>query len=350
METHLNEIRVFHATHCYLCGDEGRILYHDLSDRLFGVSGKWGYNKCTNPQCGLIWLNPMPTKEDLGKAYTRYYTHRTITEPDTFVRRLRHEIRKGYIASKFGYTEGVSWWHRLCGWLAYLHPGQREEMDSSVMYLPSSKGKMLLEIGFGSGKVLNEMSKLGWDVQGVDFDDENVRQVRTQYGLAVHSGLLEEIKYPDDYFDAIFLSHVIEHVHDPISLIKECERILKEQGMIVLLTPNAESLSHIYFKSHYLGNDVPRHLSLFSKKTINELARRSDVHVVRCCSTIRGAAGMFVASWNIKKTGKHSCEERPSIWHRMSGHSYQYLQWLCLKFNKNLGEELLVILSKCKLS
>lgn len=61
---------------CYLCGGRGELLYEGLHDRLFGVPGRWNLKCCQREDCGLIWLDPMPTEEDIGKAYSTYYTHR----------------------------------------------------------------------------------------------------------------------------------------------------------------------------------------------------------------------------------------------------------------------------------
>ena len=60
---------------CYLCGSSGRTLHQDCSDRLFGVPGTWTFKQCANDQCGLIWLDPRPTRATIGKAYHSYYTH-----------------------------------------------------------------------------------------------------------------------------------------------------------------------------------------------------------------------------------------------------------------------------------
>ncbi len=55
------------ARYCLLCGDEGEILYKGQRDRLFGVPGIWTLMQC--PGCQLVWLNPQPTPDDIGKLY-----------------------------------------------------------------------------------------------------------------------------------------------------------------------------------------------------------------------------------------------------------------------------------------
>jgi hypothetical protein len=60
---------------CYLCGTGGEPLYEGLKDRLFNAPGEWNLKRCPNPECGLLWLDPMPLEEDIGMAYETYFTH-----------------------------------------------------------------------------------------------------------------------------------------------------------------------------------------------------------------------------------------------------------------------------------
>lgn len=59
---------------CYLCRNAGVPLYDNLRDRLFGVPGSWNIRQCSNRQCELAWLDPMPTRKDISKTYQNYYT------------------------------------------------------------------------------------------------------------------------------------------------------------------------------------------------------------------------------------------------------------------------------------
>ena len=60
---------------CHVCGAEGNLLYENLPDRLFSVSGQWDLRKCKNAECGSLWMDPMPLESELHKAYKSYYTH-----------------------------------------------------------------------------------------------------------------------------------------------------------------------------------------------------------------------------------------------------------------------------------
>lgn len=103
------------------------------------------------------------------------------------------------------------------------------------------------------------MQALGWQVEGVDFDPKGVRNAQAK-GLTVHLGDLDRQGYPDDSFDAVAMSHVIEHVPDPSALLRECRRILKPGGRLVVLTPNVASWGHRLYGSDWRGLEPPRRM------------------------------------------------------------------------------------------
>src|ERR1035437_2175287 len=89
---------------CYLCGTPGVPLYHGLPDRLFGASGEWNLSRCPAAGCGLIWLDPMPLAEDIGKAYETYFTHGDSAVAEArpgLARRVWRAMKRAYIAREF---------------------------------------------------------------------------------------------------------------------------------------------------------------------------------------------------------------------------------------------------------
>ncbi|MFZ2950549.1 MAG: class I SAM-dependent methyltransferase, partial [Desulfuromonadaceae bacterium] len=231
--TAVNCIRTEPKPDCMLCGQQGEVLYNGLRDRLFGVPGEWTLNKCPNAECGLVWLDPAPRKDELWKAYTTYYTHQDNLIPSSnVIKRVYRFVRDCYLSLKYCYFEGlIQSRFKWLGLLMYFFPGRRADVDFSVMYLPSKPHGRLLEIGCGSGSMLNYMVLLGWKAEGIDLDPSAVANAQGK-GLKVALGSLEEQGHQDKTFDAIILSHVIEHVADPACLLAECYRILKPGGVL----------------------------------------------------------------------------------------------------------------------
>jgi 2-polyprenyl-3-methyl-5-hydroxy-6-metoxy-1,4-benzoquinol methylase len=265
------QIRTAPYPKCILCGCEGRLLYSKQSDRLFCASGSWNFKICSNRKCGLIWLDPMPLAEDIGKAYTNYYTHATHKTAGRWglLKRIRSLAERGYWANEYHYEVGSRpSLASILGRLLRLSPIHRREADAWVRCLSAVPQGRLLDVGCGSGEWMSAMRQRGWVVEGLDFD-ENAVKIARQKGLTVECGLLEEQNYPDDSFDAVTLNHVIEHVRDPIGTLGECTRILKPKGKLILFTPNNASLGHLLFKEYWRGLEPPRHLHVFSMKSLH---------------------------------------------------------------------------------
>src|SRR5713101_4984405 len=75
----LCQIRSNPTPFCYLCGSEGNTIHQNQRDKLFEAPGIWNFKLCSNVDCGLMWLDPMPIEQDIGKAYEKYYTHAQTT-------------------------------------------------------------------------------------------------------------------------------------------------------------------------------------------------------------------------------------------------------------------------------
>lgn len=299
---------------CLLCGMNGKALYGGLRDRLFGAPGEWSLDKCVNDDCGLVWLNPAPRKDELWKAYTSYYTHEDNQYLSAGVaKRIYHHVRDCYLSLKYDYWEGM---HRsrqrFLGAFMYLLPGRRADVDFSVMYLRNKPQGRLLEIGCGSGSMLSSMESLGWRTEGIDVDPSAVSNARSK-GLNVALGDLREQSYGHNTFDAVMMSHVIEHVADPVELLTECYRILKPGGVLSLVTPNIESIGSRFFGRHWFHLDPPRHLVLYNVKAIQALANKAGFTNMRIGTTIRDAHALFWASYSISRQGRFVMGSQPGL-------------------------------------
>lgn len=251
---------------CPICGNSAReILHEELDDQVFFCApGMWTLYRCT--ACGSGYLDPRPTAETIGLAYRQYFTHAPSTrlayEDLSAVRRLRRALANGYRNARFGTDHQPS--SSLGVWLLRLLPRQRETLDSEARHLRRAvPGATLLDVGCGNGEFLDLAAKLGWKVEGIDFDPQAV-EVARQRGLVVHRGGINTLDDRAEYYDVITLSHVIEHVHDPLGLLRGCFRLLKPSGRLWLETPNLESTGHTYYGCHWQDLDPPRHLILFT--------------------------------------------------------------------------------------
>ncbi len=245
---------------CPLCGTAGNLLHAGMKDRLFNVPGTWSSRQCSNPDCSLIWLDPMPRREDIHKAYVTYFTHQ---EKEHGVSKSR---KKG-LAVRL-----LRAYKRLLKTLVGIG---REQENHYLMYLRDVPPGRLLEIGCGSGKRLSRLAALGWQVEGQEVDEKAWASAKAKYPFQVYLGELKALSLPGDAYDSVVLNHVIEHVHDPVQLITEARRLLKTGGMLIVITPNSMSQEHRIFGTSWYSLDPPRHLHLFSPRSLSLLAKRA---------------------------------------------------------------------------
>ena len=291
-------IRTRPNPNCPLCDNPGERLYSCLHDRLFGAQGEWSISRCKSTGCGLVWLDPRPLEDDIYKAYATYYTHSTPGG----VRSLRSR----FLSTMFGWLVNV---------LSNLNGLTNERRDLADMHLNELPPGRLLEIGCGDGQFLDRMKGFGWTVEGVDFDAKAADAAKEKFGIDVKVGRLEEMRYPDGSFDAVTMRHVIEHVFDPIATMREVRRILKPGGIVVVLTPNADSLGLRTYGPNWRGLEPPRHIHIFTPRTLDHVASKAGLETVRAYSTAVNAWVTLLASMLLAENKSSTClnPSKPSV-------------------------------------
>jgi 2-polyprenyl-3-methyl-5-hydroxy-6-metoxy-1,4-benzoquinol methylase len=326
---------------CYLCDCTGAKLYGGLRDRLFDAPGTWSILSCRN--CGLIWLDPQPISDEIWKIYGRYFTHQTAPSGSSpRLASLRANLGKAVLSECYGYrqnnedvTEGALW-KSLCK----LAP-VRDIFCFQIMGLKAAWRGRLLDIGCGDGAFLARMKRLGWEAVGVELDEKAAHVAKTKYDVDVFIGTLEAAGFADESFDAITLSHVIEHVGDPRDLLCRCRNLLRKGGRVVVTTPNAECLGHRIFREHWRGLEVPRHSMVFSLRTLAQLASEAGFSTGALRASARGAHAFYLES-RLLKAGRWTDDPWPRAGKRLKMESvlFQILEEVAGATRKSVGEEL----------
>lgn len=337
LNDHAAPIHTRRQPSCHVCGSAGEVLYEGLKDRLFGVPGEWTLRRCLDENCGLLWLDPMPVNDALPGFYKSYYTHSEPAEPNQAAR-LRETMKRMYWNSTYGPAGARS---AILPALLRLAPGFRAQLALQVFDLEAVEGGRLLDIGCGSGAALERLAKLGWQCEGVDFDENAVESARSR-GLNVRAGSLEEQKYPAETFDAVVMNHVLEHVSGPRALLSECHRILKPGGQFVCITPNAASWGHVMFGRDWRGLEPPRHLHIFTLMSVARLMQGMGWSKLAVRSSIANSHGIGWASWQLKHSGKLDMRSRPGLWDGILARTFQVAASVRLLSDSDSGEELVV--------
>lgn len=238
---------------CNLCGADNFRLVLENYDRQHNKPGIFNIVKCN--QCGLVYLNPRP--KNINDYYTDDYVPYSIPK-ETFPESLTSKI----LSSERYYKKHKNSFDNICSWIF-------EKIYSPV---PCKEKGKILDIGCGSGSYIYTLKKYGWDVYGLDISSKSVNFARSQLKLPnVFAGTIESKRFPDEFFNVILLKHVIEHLPDPRSSLKEIYRILKKDGLLLIITPNVSSLNFRLFKKFWFPLETPRHLYLFSPITLKKL-------------------------------------------------------------------------------
>lgn len=328
---------------CPLCRQCGSPLYSDLEDLYSGVGGRWAMLACGG--CRIAWLATPPPKSDFDKLYLNYFTH-APNEPDHGPKRIREKIKDAAQARLLGLPYGdMPRIYQMAGALAARIPRYRELLWAMTQWLPRMENGMLLDVGCGNGIFLKRMRDLGWNVRGIDPDRLAAGQARERFGVEVVVARLEEHRFPDDFFDAVVVSHVIEHVHDPVSLLRECRRILKPGGKLVILTPNYLGLQRRWLGRSWRGLDCPRHLFLFSRRSLCRCSEIAGLKVVTLQTTARGAKNFWLLSRGRANTGRPVSKRKP-FGLRAEAFFYDWIERLTLIFWPDAGSEIIMIAGK----
>lgn len=135
-----------------------------------------------------------------------------------------------------------------------------------------------LEVGCGSGHMLQALQRRGWRVFGLERSAAVLAVAHADFDLPVFAGDLEAIR-PTAKFDLIILFQVLEHLSDPATVLMRCSQLLKPQGKLVIGVPNLASWQARFSGRWWLHLDVPRHLFHFSPESLESALRLADMRV-----------------------------------------------------------------------
>ncbi|PPR62465.1 MAG: hypothetical protein CFH10_00822 [Alphaproteobacteria bacterium MarineAlpha4_Bin2] len=128
----------------------------------------------------------------------------------------------------------------------------------------------ILDIGCGLGFLLSGVDER-WERHGVEIS--HFATERAKAWGSIHLGELEAAGYPGSYFDVVVLYHVIEHLEYPEKTILEARRVLADDGLLILGTPDFDSICARHFGANYRLLQDPTHISLFSRESMERFLR-----------------------------------------------------------------------------
>jgi 2-polyprenyl-3-methyl-5-hydroxy-6-metoxy-1,4-benzoquinol methylase len=140
-------------------------------------------------------------------------------------------------------------------------------------------GRSLLDVGAGSGLLVAEAKRFGFDAVGVEPSRSLVQLGRRLYQVDLLQGVFPHPMLSNHQFDVIFLVDIIEHVSTPLELLRHCAAALVPEGVIILVTPNVDSLAARLLGQRWWHFRLA-HVGYFSYSSLLKAIERSGLRSV----------------------------------------------------------------------
>lgn len=216
------------------------------------------YKTCKNKfffklcrKCDVLILDPRPKKNDLNIIYPSNYHSYILTKEEKKLFDITF-FRKKAAFSRF---------------------------TNAYNFKKLEKKTKILDIGCGNGWMLDLLKEF-YGNNAITYGTEinkNVCEAAKKRGHLVKYGLDPFKLFKNEKFDVINITHVIEHLSEPFLLIKDCFKILKNGGIIIIETPNYDSMDrkiiNLFDKGSWGGFHFPRHWYLFCEQTVKKISR-----------------------------------------------------------------------------
>ncbi|HLW92616.1 MAG TPA: class I SAM-dependent methyltransferase [Roseiarcus sp.] len=268
---------------CPVCGKRGAPYAAARDIEYFTTPEVFQYYRCVD--CDLIYIDPAPI-DRLSVIYPANYYSFVDTDKKNVVVRFKE-------------------------WL---------DKRAFQKFLKEIRGDSLsvLDVGGGSGwlaKLLRDIDPRVRSTQIVDID-AGAQKLAESHGHKFFCGVIEDFASEDRY-DAILMLNLIEHVEDPVAVLKKANALLAPGGRIYVKTPNFRALDARLFKDrNWGGYHCPRHFVLFSRESFSSAAAKAGLAVAEFSYT-QGAPFWSVSILEmLRRWGLASVTAaRPAIYH-----------------------------------
>jgi len=236
---------------CNSCGTDDTSPVLTGRDLLHGLPGEFALVQCNC--CGLMYLNPQPTPEELEVYYPEDY--------------------EAHVGTK----------KQQLGWLRRIDYRYGVEKRYRAIMRYTQTGRML-DVGCATGAFLDGMREHGWRVVGVDPGVRAATYAREELGLEIQNTTFEAAHLEPASLDLVTMWNVLEHLSDPQQALNRIGKVLRPGGLLVFAIPSVESYDLKLFKKYWAGYDVPRHLFVFPPAVLEKMVKAAGFDILerRC--------------------------------------------------------------------
>jgi SAM-dependent methyltransferase len=187
-------------------------------------------------------------------------------------------------------TPSLSLWQKI-----KLHAAWRVDRGSDFAADDVGSAKSVCDVGCGAGARLKALKEIGCDVVGIE-PDPAARRIASAV-CRVHDGTAESIPtdVPRRSFDAVIMTHVLEHCINPGAAVKNVSSLLKQDGRFIVEVPNNAAKGFWTYKENWPWSDIPRHLNFFTEKSLRSLLENCGFTIER--ADYAGYCRQFSPEW-----------------------------------------------------
>lgn len=186
------------------------------------------------------------------------------------------EIARAHAEIAYGLGET-----KFPAWLEWARELAARRAAEGVRAALTGPRPRVLDIGCGSGAFLRYMSQGGCEIHGTELEGPAYDRASRVEGIHLTPDALVDESFPPEHFDAITLWHVLEHLREPVAVVRLVHRFLKPEGLLFIEVPDLDSAQARLFGRHWLHLDPPRHLYQYTSGALDRLLTGNGFAVIR---------------------------------------------------------------------
>ena len=333
---------------CDLCGSSRHEALFKQGDLLHKTTDeRFQLVRCS--ECGLRYENPRPSAAEMGRYYAGSYAFHQKqgawkNAARLWARRLVAAAYLGAVPAPLGVLARLLLLPlRLTPWGGRLVTLLIPPVPSFLEGLPPGR---LLDVGCGSGEHVHvygpgvsaaALAARGWTVFGVE-PSEAARKVLASCGAAGVYADLASAGLPEASFDVVRLNWSLEHAPSPMQTLRECRRLLKPGGRLIVAVPNYDGFTYRLFPACV---ELPVHTYYFCPATLRRYASALDLEVAG--SVTFSYAALFVTALELMGKG-----EEAAVYRRSLDAAARLQETLTLAGRLGFGDDMVFCLTRLK--
>lgn len=159
----------------------------------------------------------------------------------------------------------------------------RTKRNIKLLSLYKESGR-LLDIGCSYGFILKTFQDYGYKTEGIEISKRSYQYAKKYCKVNVKYGDFNKFHYNKHSFDIVSLFDTYEHFPNPKKVINKIHRILSINGILIIQTPNFNSLISKISNKNWFWLLIPQHLFLFSIKSLKYLLENNGFKIIRIFS------------------------------------------------------------------